>query len=69
MKIIKNFDIKIQLYPQYVCSKSCIPLGDEKLDLWSIFIIELSRIASSTNTNLKAKAIQAITMIIQVEVI
>lgn len=38
------------------------------MDLWSIFIIELSRIASSTKTDLKAGAIQAITRIIQIEV-
>ncbi|XP_060874928.1 26S proteasome non-ATPase regulatory subunit 5-like isoform X2 [Metopolophium dirhodum] len=41
--------------------------GDDELDIWSIFIIELSRIASSTKTELKAGAIQAITKIIQVE--
>ncbi|CAH1725177.1 26S proteasome non-ATPase regulatory subunit 5-like [Aphis gossypii] len=40
--------------------------GDQ-LDMWSIFMIELSRIASSTKTELKAGAIQAITNIIQVE--
>ncbi|XP_025207928.1 uncharacterized protein LOC112603532 isoform X2 [Melanaphis sacchari] len=40
---------------------------DNQLDIWSIFIIELSRIASSTRTELKAGAIQAITKIIQVE--
>lgn len=48
---------------------SCILPGDEELDLWSILIIELSRIASSTKADLKARAIQAITTIIQVEVI
>ncbi|XP_060833754.1 26S proteasome non-ATPase regulatory subunit 5 isoform X1 [Rhopalosiphum padi] len=40
---------------------------DDQLDIWSIFIIELSRIASSTKTELKAGAIQAITKIIQIE--
>lgn len=40
---------------------------DEELDIWSIFIIELSHIATSTKHEIKAGAIQAITKIIQVE--
>ncbi|KAF0754890.1 26S proteasome non-ATPase regulatory subunit 5-like, partial [Aphis craccivora] len=40
---------------------------DDQLDIWSIFMIELNRIASSTKIELKAGAIQAITKIIQIE--
>lgn len=50
-----------------MCYFLCIIDNGEK-DIWSIFIAELGCIASSTKTELKAGAIQAITRIIQVEV-
>ncbi|XP_050520531.1 26S proteasome non-ATPase regulatory subunit 5 isoform X2 [Daktulosphaira vitifoliae] len=41
--------------------------SDDCLDLWSILIVELDHFATSTKTELKASAIQAITSIIQIE--
>ncbi|XP_025404940.1 26S proteasome non-ATPase regulatory subunit 5 isoform X2 [Sipha flava] len=48
-------------------SMTCGYEGDEELDIWSVLIIELSRIASGTKTEIKPGAIQAITKIIQLE--
>lgn len=45
----------------------CI-IVERNVDMWSLFIIELSHIASGNIPDLRTEAIRAITQIIQIEV-